>query len=201
MWQEGTASAGTTAGKNTRGHWRGSLKCPKENSSIFVRSSSGMGHRSLSPCGGRRCHFKFSQKRWCLIWVLRQPLAHCIRHFLLHVCYLSGFSFYIIPVFFFVSGLAWEDESWWVELAKRWCKVVGRLGHSWLLAWESAANLEPGFYPSVPRPALPLCTIIKSLDTWKWELFMKWWSTILLALLIVNTLFTKFLLSSHDNKN
>lgn len=117
---------------------------------FFLCSSSGMEHCSQSPCRGRRHHFKFILKRRCLIWVLRQPLAGCIRYFLLHVCYLSGFSFYIIPVLFFISGLAWEDESWWVELAKRWCKVVGRLGHSWLLVWESAANLELGFYPGVP---------------------------------------------------
>lgn len=122
-------------------------------------------------------------------WLYQVFSALCLLNIRLQVLY----NF----VIFFISGLAWGAESWWVELAKRWCRAEGRLGHSWPLGWESAANLEPGFGPECPVPPFLLCTIIKSFDIWKWELVMKWGSTILLALLIVNVLFTEFLISSY----
>lgn len=165
--------------KISMGHWWGPPKSPC--------SSTGHCCQSL----GRQQLYTFRLKK-CSIF---HPWADCLRCFLLRVCDLSGFSFFYMV--FFISGLAWEDESWWVELAKQWCKAVGHSGHSWPLVWEYAADLELGIYPSAPTQPFLCCTIIKSLDTWKWELFMKQYSPTLCGLLIVSMLLTKFLLSSH----
>lgn len=103
-WQEVQHQAGTTA-ENAQGLLGRAPEVPKETLSSFLCGRSG----SWSPGRASGHCFKFSLKARYWIWALMQPLAGCTRGFLLlmSVC----FNFYIIVVFFFISGLACEDES------------------------------------------------------------------------------------------